>query len=826
MLTLETDILKVSRVGTATAKKLKKLGVETVRDLLFYFPFRYEDFSRPTPVAELRAGELANVVGRIELIQNKRSPRRRMYITEALVQDGTETIKVVWFNQPFIARNLRVGDKISLAGKVEEDFSGLTIMSPAYEKIVGGEAVHTQGIVPNYHLTADITQKQIRFLIKQVIGLAREVKDWLPEEIRKRQKLLPLPEAVRKIHFPKTAEEAAEAKRRLAFDELFLVQSQSQLIKRELKESRAEAVPFREEETRRFVSGLPFKLTDAQRRAAWEILRDMEGDRPMARLLEGDVGSGKTLVALLAMLNAALNGKQAVLMVPTEILAKQHFYNISRFLKGWPIKIGLLTRGFKEMNEERKGSKKALEKAIAEDASIVIGTHALIQEDIRFKKLALAVIDEQHRFGVRQRAALMRTDADKTPTNAEDGKLLYEDLTYKIRGAIFEVKRNLGLGHKEVIYQRALEEEFKKIKLNFEREKNIDIKYNNKKIGIYKPDFIVENKIILEIKKLPFLGKFEKEQVWHYLKGSKFQLALLVNFAQEDIQIERFINSRNKSVQVRTSPHLLSMTATPIPRSLALALYGDLDLSIIDEMPAERKKIGTRIVPEAKRQAAYRFIRKEIEVGRQVFVICPLIDISDKLGVRSVKEEFEKLDKIIFPDLKIAMLHGRLKAKEKETVMWDFLQGHTDILVSTSVVEVGVDVPNATIMMIEGADRFGLAQLHQFRGRVGRAAHQSYCFLLTESDSPATLRRLTALTQYHDGFSLAKIDLRFRGPGEVYGTLQKGFPELRIASLFDYELMKAAKEEAEKLIDKDRSLKSWPDLKREIGQLEKKIHLE
>lgn len=700
MLDLNTDIIKISRVGATTAKRLKKLGLQTVEDLLLYFPFRYDDYSEIARIDDLEPGKNANVVGHIELIQAKRSPRKKMSITEALLSDESETLRVIWFNQPYIAKNLRVGDRVSLAGKVEDDHGMMTMKSPAYEKIYSADknGIHTQGLVPNYHLTANITHKQVRFLIKQVIDLSDKIIDWLPAEIIKSLKLLSLGKAIRKIHFPQNQKDIDEARRRLAFDELFLLQLQSQIIKKDLKNSRAEKIIFLKKETKDFVDSLPFKLTDAQRAAAWDILQDMEKDKPMARLLEGDVGSGKTVVACITMLNAALNGKQAVLMVPTEILARQHYESVCRLFSGFDIKIGLITRSDKRLNQElgiRNNSNENKNKKIHDslfiihNSDIIIGTHALIQEDIEFSNLGLVIIDEQHRFGVEQR-------------------------------------------------------------------KTLTAKANNKK----------------------------------------------------------------------TTPHLLSMTATPIPRSLALALYGDLDISIINQMPQGRKKIITIVAGEENREKAYTFIREEINRGRQAFVICPLIDISDKLGVKSVKEEFEKLDKTIFHDLKIGMLHGRMKAKEKEEVMRDFLENKTKILVSTSVVEVGVDVPNATIMMIEGADRFGLAQLHQFRGRVGRSDHQSYCFLFSESRAPRTLHRLEAMVNNHDGLSLAKIDLKFRGPGEVYGTMQKGFPELRIASLFDYELMKLAKEAVEAYLEKDPELKFASALKEKTEEWEKNAHLE
>ncbi|MDD5031729.1 MAG: ATP-dependent DNA helicase RecG [Patescibacteria group bacterium] len=697
MLTLDTDIINISRVGKTTAKSLNKLGITTVRDLLFYFPFRYDDFTQLTPIDKLIPETSANVVGKIEMIQNRRSYHRRMSITEALVADDTDTLKVIWFNQPFIARNLRIGDKVSLAGKVEEDTSGLIMKSPVYEKIIGQQAVHTQGFVPNYHLTASITQKQLRFLIKQVIGLAKQIPEWLPDDSKKSLRLLDLDRAMAKIHFPKTKTEIETARRRLAFNELFLIQLQSQLIKKELEASQAKSIPFLEEITKKFVSSLPWQLTDAQRKAAWEILKDIAKDKPMSRILSGDVGSGKTIVALIAMLNTALNGYQAVLMAPTEILAHQHYGTICQLLSNFKIKIGLITGSEKRANYTKgnqeagiRNEKKAPNSLfLIHNSQIIIGTHALIQEKVEFKNLGLAIIDEQHRFGVEQRKTLME-----------------------------------------------------------------------------------------------------------------------------------------KSGETETTPHLLTMTATPIPRSLALALYGDLDLSIVNQMPKGRKPILTKIVPEEKRKEAYNFIRQQIDAGRQIFVICPLIDPSDKLGVKSVKQEFEKLDKQIFPDLKIGILHGRMRSSEKEKIMREFFDNKIKILVATSVVEVGVDVPNTTIMMIEGAERFGLAQLHQFRGRVGRSQFQSYCFLFTENSSNKTVKRLQALTNCQDGFALAKMDLKFRGAGEIYGTAQKGFPELKIASLFDYKLMKEAQAEAIKIINKDPSLKNYPLLAEKLGDWEKDVHLE
>ena len=379
MLNLNTGITEINRVGASTAKKLKKIGVETARDLLFYFPFRYDDFTCLTPIRDLKPGLNANVIGQIDMLQNKRSPRRRLNITEALINDGTETLKVIWFNQPFISRILRVGDRVSLAGKAEDGYGGLTMVSPVYEKVLtpvfpicqdgnskipltpfvkgGNIAIHTQGLVPNYHLTANLTHKQVRFLVKQVIGLSDQVADWLPPEIIKNTKLFNLGQAIKKIHFPKNNAEIKKARERLAFDEHLLIQLQSQLAKRSLGLARAAKLEFHEPETKKFVDSLPFRLTNAQRKAAWEILRDLEKDRPMSRLLEGDVGSGKTIVAVIVMLNAVLNKKQAVFMAPTEILARQHYETVCRLLSDFGIKVGLVTRTNKLMSNDKSMSK-------------------------------------------------------------------------------------------------------------------------------------------------------------------------------------------------------------------------------------------------------------------------------------------------------------------------------------------------------------------------------------------------------------------------------------------------------------------------------------
>lgn len=681
MLHLDSSLISLNRVGKTTSSLLKKLGLVTIQDLLFYLPFRYDDFSQTIPIDNLEPGQSVNISGTIELISNKKSPRRKMYITEALIADQSGTIKAIWFNQPFLTRSYHVGDEVSLAGKVSESYGQVSLVSPVIEKIYSSGAIHTTGLVPNYHLTAGLTQKQIRFLIKEALSLIAAIPDWLPQDIRRRLNLISLGEAIKQAHFPTNLENINSARKRLIFTELFLRQIRSQIIKNELKSRQAPQLIFSETETKKFVASLPFVLTDSQRQAAWEILKDLAKGSPMSRLLSGDVGSGKTIVVIIALLNTALNKKQAALMVPTTILAKQHFNTISRFLKKYKFKISLLTN---------QSNKKERQEALTAD--IIIGTQALIQDKVSFPRLALAIVDEQHRFGVVQRQKIL-------------------------------------------------------------------------------------------------------------------------NFNNQD----------------KITPHFLSLTATPIPRSLALAIYGDLDLSLLKQKPQGRKPILTKIVTDNQLALAYDFIQKQIKSGRQAFVICPLIDPSDKLGARSVKEEQARLNKEVFPDLKIGLLHGKLKAEAKEKVMADFLDGHIQILVATSVVEVGIDIPNATLMIIEGAERFGLAQLHQFRGRIGRSELQSYCFLLPsqeETTNKKAIERLRALTKHQDGLELAKIDLKLRGAGELYGTGQSGFLEIQTTSLFDYSDIKQAQTEAANLINKDPELSSCPALKEKLGQWEKSIHLE
>ena len=677
---LEEKVTVLPRLGKTSAQYLKKLGLETIQDLLFYLPFRYEDFRQRKDISSLQIGDTANIQGEILLIQSRRSFAKKISLTEALIEDESGTIKIIWFNQPFITKNIKIGDHISVAGKIIERQGQLAVSSPQYEKMGGNKLFHTSGLVPIYHLTTGLSQKQLRFFIKQSIPLATQIKDWLPTSINNNLGLLDIVSSLKKIHFPDSLDDAYEARKRLMFSELFFRQLKSQLIKNEQSTLNSPSIKFQEPETKNFVSSLPFTLTKGQKQAAWEILQDIEKEKPMSRLLEGDVGSGKTVVAAIALYNAALNNKKSALMAPTEILARQHFASITKLFENSPkkINISLLTGNQKDK--------------IDKTTNIIIGTHAIIQKKAIQQKISLTIVDEQHRFGVKQRQRI----------------------------------------------------------LDFNKKEN-------------------------------------------------------------------------------TVPHFLSMTATPIPRSLALAVYGNLDLSIIKEMPRGRKKIITKLVKDTERTKAYNFISQEISKGRQAFIICPLIENSDKLEVKSAKAEYDRLKKEIFPNYNIGLLHGKMKNVDKEKVMQDFVDKKIDILVSTSIIEVGVDIPNASIIAIEGAERFGLAQLHQFRGRVGRSQYQSYCLLFPSQEdkiSEKTSQRLSAVEKYSDGFTLAKIDLELRGAGDFYGSNQSGFNELQIASLFEYTLIKKSNDEAVKLINNDPGLNKYPLLKEKLGNWEKSIHLE
>lgn len=684
---LETNIQYLKGVGPKMAEKLKRLGIETVHDLVFYFPRDYLDFSHPISIKGLRINDEAIIKAEIVSIKKTQTFRRRMNVVEAVISDGESEIKAIWFNQGYLSNVLKVGDSYIFFGKINWDFKSKC-------KVLNVVQYETEPkILAIYPETEGLTSKYLRKIVTPLLNqesntpgvLERLVRDYLPEEILKKENLIDLPTAILKIHQPKNLNDIKISRYRLAFDELLFIALRISLLRKE--QSYLKSIPMKIDTKilKDFVNKLPFKLTNAQRKTAWEIIRDLEKSKPMNRLLEGDVGSGKTVVAAMAVLVSSRNKMQSVWLAPTEILANQHYQNVTKILKPFNVKVGLFTSANKLAD-------------LAKD-DLIIGTHALIQKNIHLKKLALIIVDEQHRFGVKQRSYL------REPATT------------------YEVVAN-GLG---------------------------------------------------------------------------------------------------------VTPHFLSMTATPIPRTLALSLYGDLDLSIIDELPAGRQKITTNIVTEKKRDDAYKFIAEEIKKGRQVFVICPLIEEGERKNLfendkKSVMQEYEKLSKKIFPKFKIGLLHGKMKSVDKEKVMTDFKMRKIDILVSTAVVEVGIDIANATVMMIESAENFGLAQLHQFRGRVGRGVHQSYCFLFPGAWSDKIIERLKAMTTCNDGFRLAEIDLKLRGPGELAGIRQSGIPPLKMASLTDTILVEKSRKLAETIIDK--GIDRYPQLQEKLQDFEVERHPE
>ncbi|MFH1392503.1 MAG: ATP-dependent DNA helicase RecG, partial [bacterium] len=637
--TLKTPVSKLYGIGPSYVKKLKTLGIEKIKDLLYHLPHRYEDFSNLVKIKSLQPNQKATIQGKILQIRTTRTHRKRMFLTEALIEDETGAIRTIWFNQPFLTKSLQKGTNIALAGKVNFDQNGIYFSNPVHEIISRDKtAIHTAGLVPIYPETKGITSRWLRYQIKKLI------------------QSLSLPQALKQVHFPDSQKTADKARHKLAFEELLLLQLYILQQRAKSKKAKAPIIKFNQKLIRSFVKSLPFKLTTAQRKASWEILQDIEKPYQMNRLLEGDVGSGKTIVATIAALETAKAGYQAVFMAPTEILAEQHYQEINKLLKNFNLEIGLVTKSVKKLTQ-----------------NIIIGTHALLNQN--FDNLGLAIVDEQHRFGVRQRARL-------------------------------------------------------------------------------------------------------------------------------------------------ANAHLLTMTATPIPRTLALTVYGDLDISLLDEMPMGRQKIITKIVAPANRAKTYDFIRGQIKQKRQIFVICPIIEESKILQTKAVNLEFENLKKI-FPEFEIALLHGKIKNKQE--IMLDFVKNKINIMVATSVVEVGIDVPNATVMMIEGAERFGLAQLHQLRGRVGRGEHQSYCFLLTESSAKKTGQRLKALLECENGFELAEKDLQIRGPGQFLGIRQSGLPDFTMTSLKDLKLIKSARKKALEIFPK---LNQYKDLQKKLKEFKLEVHLE
>ncbi len=682
MFDFQTPIQLITGIGQQYQKRFKKLGIETVKDLLFYFPFRYEDFSQTKKIAEINPDEITTIEGKIIQIKTFRTAKRKVFITEAIIEDETDQMKVIWFNQPYLTKNLKTGDIISMAGKLIEEKNKSYFLPSHYEKItdLNQDRRETGGLIPVYPETEGLGSRTIRFFIKKCLNETRFPIDPLPLNIRKKYNLFELKKALKEIHFPNNITSAKLAKKRFLFEDLFNLELVILTQRQKLKQAKGFLIKTKIDILEKFSQELNFQLTNDQKKALVEILKDLQKGKPMNRLLQGDVGSGKTIVAAIAALITVKNNYQVAFMAPTEILANQHFQTLSQLFKNFDLNVGLLTSteaqiSFSGLVTKIKKSD-FLKECSKQKIDIIIGTHALIQKNVQFKKLGLIIIDEQHRFGLEQRKALLTA----------------------------------------------------------------------------KKDFL---------------------------------------------------------------PHLLSMTATPIPRSLALTIWGDLDISSIRELPKNRQPIITKIILPNQREKIYQFVKTEIKNGRQVFVICPLINDSPKLELKSVNQEYEKL-KEIFPDFKIGILHGKLKSKEKEKIMKQFLNHEVDILISTSVVEVGIDIPNASIILIEGAERFGLAQLYQFKGRVGRGPYQSYCFLFSETSTANSQKRLESLTKVKNAFELAEIDLQMRGPGEFLGTKQSGLPDNLMEALKHLDLVQSAKKEAEEILNSDPNLQFHPLLKEKI----------
>ncbi len=681
----DESVSAIRRMDARTVQRLETLGAGTVRDLLYMLPRRYDDRADVTSIADIYAGGTFTLEGKLLDIRSANVGQRRLQLVEGTLRDNTGSIDLQWFGQGFLARSLRAGSNMVVHGKAEIHRGRLAIQSPEYDVVTESAPPLNAGrITPVYRLTQGMTARNLRSLTWRALeGFLGGVAEPMPEDTFARTQLVGIHQAISDAHYPPDLVAADRARRRLAFDEILAFQM-AILGRRRHRERDATGIPvqYRGSAVDGFLSELPFRPTRAQVRCIGEILADMaRGTPPMSRLLQGEVGSGKTLVALTAILAAASDHRQSAFMAPTEVLTEQHFATVGRLLSQFeqplqqpnvfsaylpslrrPFTVGLLT-GSTRATPRREVLRLAAEGHL----DLLIGTHALIQDGVELPNLALAITDEQHRFGVAQRTAL--------------------------RGAGPE------------------------------------------------------------------------------------------------------------------QPHALMMSATPIPRTLQLTLYGDLDVSTIDELPPGRQDILTRLVPEDKRAAAYGFVRQQVAAGRQGFIICPLVEESENLDVRAATEEHRRLSNEVFRELRLGLLHGRLSSREKDKVMRQFRDGGLDVLVATAVVEVGIDVPNATVMMIDGADRFGLAQLHQFRGRVGRGEHHSYCLLMSESESERARERLSALENNRDGFKLAEIDLQMRHEGDIFGTTQSGDQTmLRIANVFDQDLMALARQEAAAILDADPEL--------------------
>ena len=670
---LDTDIRTLTGVGETRARALRRLGIETLHDLLRYFPRRYEDRRLYPSIAALPTGECGAVCAMVANTPTLSRIRRGMELVKLRAVDASGALEITYFNQSYMRDQLRRGESYVFYGKVEGDLLRRRMSNPVAER--EGVFRRTGGITPIYPLTTGVTQTLLLQLMRQALtACADQLTEELPEQLRQSHGLCPVAYAYENIHFPASPEALALARRRLAFEELFFLAAGLRLWRAE--RLRVSVPPCRAMALTPFYEALPFSLTGAQRRAIDDGLRDLCSGSPMSRLCQGDVGSGKTMVAAALCWFAAQNGLQTALMAPTEVLAEQHFRTLAPLMERLGVRTALLTG-----STGAKARRELLARLAAGEIDLLLGTHALISADVVYHRLGLVVTDEQHRFGVRQRAALSE-------------------------------------------------------------------------------------------------------------KGAH--------------------------------PHMLVMSATPIPRTLALILYGDLDVSLIDELPPGRQKIDTFFLPGSYHPRIYAFLRKQAQEGRQAYVVCPLVEENGELPDerRAVTEYAQMLQNDIFPDLRIGCVHGRMKPKEKAAAMSAFAAGETDILVSTTVIEVGVDVPNATVMLVENAERFGLSQLHQLRGRVGRGCHRSYCILLSDNQSDETRARLKVMTETGDGFRIAEEDLRLRGPGDFFGQRQHGLPAMRAADLScDMPLLLEAQTAAEELLRQDPALRQHDALRRRIERL-------
>lgn len=673
---LTTPLEQIKGVGPKTAQALAVAGLTTVSDALNFLPRAYDDYSTAVNIADLQPGKVT-VKARCESVST-RIVRRGLRITTAVLADKSGKVKAVWFNQPYRETQLKSDAEFIFSGQFGMQYNRYQINNPSVElakEIAKTAAENNSGIQPVYKSIKNLRPKTVQDLMKNIRPIMDFLPETLPENIIRRQKLVSRSEAVKFLHAPKTHEEISRGRERLAFEELFEMILAAQFNKQEQTRLTGWKISFNKSVVKSFVDQLPFPLTNAQRRAAWQILQDLESDHPMNRLLQGDVGSGKTVVAGLVAAEVAKAGFQTAIMAPTEILAQQHAKTLDELLSPFGVSVALLTGHVKGAARSQ-----LLDNLASGNIDVVVGTHALIQEKVAYHKLGFAVIDEQHRFGVKQRQALLE-----------------------------------------------------------------------------KSDFM---------------------------------------------------------------PHLLSMTATPIPRSLALTLYGELDISILDELPSGRQPIQTKIWSPASAPKLYESIENELAKGRQAYVICPSIDDNPDNDKKSVEAEYNKLSKTVFSHRRVGLLHGKLPAEEKAEVMQKFADGELDMLVSTTVVEVGVNVPNATVMLIENADNFGLSQLHQLRGRVGRGKHQSFCHLMMSGhDKPS--QRLREIEKSQDGFYLAEVDLKLRGPGEIYGKMQHGDLNLKIASLADTALIARAQTEAERFVKEGQDLLQYNHLARAVSRYQR-----